>query len=94
METDNIHHCCEMHRKVAIGIVRVFKESECGIPDSVLAEYHDFSYESRTGLPVAAALATRFCPWCGSSRSFSTGKRTTETVSVEQSELDENQEDC
>lgn len=65
-ETQN--HCCDMHRKVALGIARVYSEEECGVADSVLVDYHDFDYQSPSGVPVAAALSIKYCPWCGEKR--------------------------
>lgn len=61
-------HCCDMHKKIALQIAKVYTEEECGIPDSVMVDYHDFGYRSKTNLKVAASLSFKFCPWCGSAR--------------------------
>lgn len=61
-------HCCDMHRKVVLRIAKINSERECGVPDTAMVEFHDFSYESTNKLPVAAALSFRFCPWCGTPR--------------------------
>lgn len=60
--------CCQMRLKVSLCVARVHPEPECGVPDSILADYHDFSYQSPTSLPVSAALSFNFCPWCGTDR--------------------------
>lgn len=70
--------CCEMRRKVVIGIFKILPEAECGVPDSVMADYHDFDLRSPAGVPVAAALRVRFCPWCGTKREPHHESRTTE----------------
>lgn len=57
-----------MRLKVDLGIVRVHSEDTCGIPDSVMADFHDFDYESPTSLPVGVLLTFKFCPWCGTDR--------------------------
>lgn len=61
-------HCCDMHKKIALQIAKVYTEEECGVSDTVMTDYHDFGYESKTNLPVAASLSFRFCPWCGTPR--------------------------
>jgi len=78
---DKKNHCCDMHKKVGLGIARVYAEEECGVPDSVMVDYHDFNYESASSLPVAAALSFKFCPWCGTARADQDpDRRTTEVV--------------
>ena len=72
--------CCDMRQKVALGIARVYPKDECGIPDVVMAEFHDFSYKSDSNLPVAAALAIRYCPWCGAERDPAEERRTVEVI--------------
>ena len=74
------NHCCDMKRKVAIGIAKVFTQEECGLQDTVLADFHDFEYESPSKFPVAAALTIRFCPWCGTKRKCEDIRRTTEII--------------
>ncbi|MGD9727901.1 MAG: hypothetical protein AB7L09_01300 [Nitrospira sp.] len=61
-------YCCDMHKKVVLSIANIRDEIECGVPDSAMAEFHDFAYRSTSNLPVAAALSFRFCPWCGTPR--------------------------
>lgn len=78
--TDRQKHCCDMHQKVALGVMKIYSEKECGLPDSILADFHDFSYQSPTGAPVAVALSTKYCPWCGAQRIDPSMKRTTEVV--------------
>jgi hypothetical protein len=78
--TTDIKHCCNMRAKVAIGIAKVFTKKECGLSDIVMADFHDFQYESTSNLPVAAALSIRFCPWCGTERTFEAVRRTTEII--------------
>ena len=68
MPSNQVKSCCDIHRKVALAIARVYTEEECGVPDSTLADYHDFNYQSPSNLPVGAALSFRFCPWCGEVR--------------------------
>jgi hypothetical protein len=72
--------CCDMRRKVALGIAKVFSEAESGVPDSVMIDFHDFDYSSPTNMPVAAALSFRFCPWCGTKRDPNAEKRRTEVI--------------
>lgn len=61
-------NCCEMHKKVALGIAKVYSEAECGISDSALVDFHDFGYQSDSGVPVGVALSIKYCPWCGTER--------------------------
>ena len=68
MSEEKTNRCCSMHKKVGLGISRVFSEKECGVPDSVMVDYHNFDYQSASNLPVAAALSFKFCPWCGEAR--------------------------
>jgi len=81
--------CCDMLRKVAIGIAKVYTESECGLSDSVMMDFHDFDYKSPTNLPVAAALAFKFCPWCGVRRERDSQRRTTEVIRHINREVDD-----
>lgn len=60
--------CCDMRVKVDLAIGRVRPESECGVSDAVLADFHDFDYESPSALPVGIMLTFKFCPWCGTDR--------------------------
>jgi len=68
MSSKETKNCCDMHQKVALGIAQVYSEEKCGVPDTALADFHNFDYQSSTGAPVAAALSLRFCPWCGVER--------------------------
>lgn len=61
-------HCCDMHKKIVLRIAKINTQAECGVPDTIMTDYHDFGYESKSNLPVAAALSFRFCPWCGEAR--------------------------
>lgn len=80
----NKKSCCDMRRKVSLQIANVHSESECGVPDSVMADFHDFDYESKSGLPVVACLTLRFCPWCGADRRNvpDSDRRTTEVTKI------------
>jgi hypothetical protein len=78
--TTNIKHCCDMRAKVAIGIAKVFTKKECGLSDTVMADFHDFQYKSTSNIPIAAALSIQYCPWCGKARSFEDIRRTTEII--------------
>lgn len=69
-----------MRKKVGLGIAKVYSEKECGVPDSAMADYHDFGYTSPTRLPVMAALKLRFCPWCGAERRPDDQRRTIEVI--------------
>jgi hypothetical protein len=57
-----------MRVKVDLSIGRIHPEAACGIPDSVMADFHDFDYESPTALPARVLLTFKFCPWCGADR--------------------------
>jgi hypothetical protein len=82
--------CCDMRRKIAIGIAKVFSEDECGIPDSAMLDFHNFNYSSPTKLPVAVALAFKFCPWCGARRDNSNmERRATEVIRPLRSDADD-----
>jgi len=74
--------CCEMRRKVIVGILAVMNEEECGISDTHLADFMLFDVQSPSGKPV---LGFKYCPWCGKQR---TGEsRITETqINVEAEE--------
>jgi len=81
VSSDQKKSCCDMHRKVALGITKIYSEEECGLPDSVMVDYHNFGYESTNKLPVAAALSFNFCPWCGVTRDDQDEtRRTTEVI--------------
>lgn len=60
--------CCDMRLKVDLAIARINPEEVCGIPDSVMADFHDFEYQSPTSLPVGVLLTFKYCPWCGTDR--------------------------
>ena len=77
MENRDSKTCCDMRRKVALGIVKVFGESECGVSDAAMADFYDFSQGEVEGVPIAAALTVRFCPWCGTERRPDHESRTT-----------------
>ena len=77
---NNLDKCCDMRTKVQLAIARVLSEEECGIPDTVMADFHDFSYQSPTNLPVAAALVTQYCAWCGAKRRPNEKRTTTEVI--------------
>lgn len=72
--------CCDMRSKIGLGIAKVFSEDECGVSDSTMVDYHDFSYESPSHLPVAISLSLRFCPWCGIARKEDDHRRTIEVI--------------
>ncbi len=62
-------NCCDLRRKVLIGVVAVLPESQCGIPDSALLDVTTFGLndlgETDKGTPI---LHVRFCAWCGEPR--------------------------
>ena len=75
--------CCDMHKKVALQIAKVYSEVECGVSDATLADFHDFAYKPEHDLPVAAALSFRFCPWCGTAKDHNDqSRRRTEVVKL------------
>lgn len=75
------NYCCDMHKKVVLRIDRIRPERECGVPESTLVDYHDFSYESKSNLKVAASLSFKFCPWCGTPRDDNDNtRRVVETI--------------
>jgi len=74
--------CCDMRRKVALGVAKIYSKEECGVDDSTLIDFHDFAYESPSGLPVRAALVYKFCPWCGVEKTVDDQRRTTEVIQV------------
>ena len=80
MEIEENKPCCEMHVKVALGIAKIYSKEECGIHDVVLADFHNFDYTSESELPVAAALRTKFCPWCGTPKKENDKRRVTEVI--------------
>jgi hypothetical protein len=82
--------CCDMRRKVAVGIAKVFSKEECGLGDEVMLDFHHFEYSSPAKVPVAAALAFKFCPWCGTRRDNSNMEaRATEVIRQIKPEEDE-----
>lgn len=82
--------CCEMRRKVAVGIAKIFTKEECGLGDEVMLDFHRFDYNSPTKVPVAAALAFKFCPWCGTRRDQGkTEERSTEVIRQLKPETDD-----
>jgi len=72
--------CCDMRAKVVLGIAKVLSKEECGIDDSALVDFHNFDYTSESKLPVAAALTTKFCAWCGTERRPDDVRRTAEVI--------------
>jgi len=75
--------CCDMRKKVGLGVAKVFSEDECGVPDSAMVDFHNFDYKSTSGLPVEVALTIKFCPWCGTPRSNTENRRTIEVINSE-----------
>jgi hypothetical protein len=57
--------CCQARQKVIVAVAKILTKEECGIPDSLLADYVDHGTDSPGGKPV---LAFQFCPWCGAKR--------------------------
>lgn len=53
---------CDMRKKILIGVFAVLPESDCGVPESVLADFIDFDMNVPSGKPV---VRVRFCSWCG-----------------------------
>ncbi len=80
MDIEENKPCCEMHVKVSLGIAKIYSEEECGIHDSMLADFHIFDYRSESELPVAAALRTKFCAWCGAQKKDDDKRRVTEVI--------------
>jgi len=72
--------CCDMRKKIGLGIAKVFSEEDCGVADSVMADYHNFGYESISQLPVQAALVLKYCPWCGQERAADSKRRVIEII--------------
>lgn len=80
-EANKPKSCCDMRRKVAVGIAKVFTKDECGLGDDVMVDFHLFDYSSPAQVPVAAALVFKFCPWCGTRRDNSNMEaRATEVI--------------
>lgn len=57
--------CCLTRKKVAIAIVKILPEAECGVSDAELADFFRPDVEIPSGKVV---LAFGFCPWCGTRR--------------------------
>jgi hypothetical protein len=55
---------CPFRKKIAIAIIGVLDEAECGVPDSELIDILDTDLAGPDGKPV---LRIRYCPWCGKS---------------------------
>lgn len=72
--------CCGMRKKIVVGIAGILSEEQCGVPDSVMVDYHDFDYQSDSGVPVSLALKFAFCPWCGTQLGADQARRTTEVI--------------
>lgn len=60
--------CCDMRLKVDLVIGKIHHEDDCGVSDAVMADFHDFDYQSPTALPMRVLLTFKFCPWCGADR--------------------------
>lgn len=60
-------NCCELRRKILVGIQAVLPEEACGVSDAALADVYRPDMRLPNGQPV---LAFRFCPWCGKPRPF------------------------
>jgi len=69
-----------MRKKVGLGIAKIYTEDECGVSDSVMADFHDFAYSSPAQVPVSASLHIRFCPWCGAERQAGEKRRVIEVI--------------
>ena len=77
--------CCQMRRKVVVGILAVVPEETCGISDIDMGPFIRFDIKSPTGSPVIAFL---YCPWCGKQRGENTEARITQHVA----DLEENED--
>lgn len=53
---------CQMRRKVQINGFTHVSFEDCGVPDSVIADFVKWDVMSPMGRPV---LVFNFCPWCG-----------------------------
>ncbi len=69
--------CCQARQKIIVSVSKVVPESECGIPDSILADYINHGTDSPGGKPV---LTFQYCPWCGTERDPDGETRVTETA--------------
>lgn len=76
--------CCDIRKKVVVGVVGTLPEEACGVPDSALADVLRWDETSMHGHPI---LAFRFCPWCGARRVEGTNERVVELMPLE--ELDD-----
>lgn len=59
--------CCELRRKIHVGVLRVLDESECGVADAAMADVVRWDIVVPSGKPV---IGFRFCPWCGHERTL------------------------
>lgn len=64
-------NCCQMRRKVVIGLIAILPESECGIPDSVMSDFLDFEQKAAGQSMIQVA----YCAWCGARRGKNHEKR-------------------
>jgi hypothetical protein len=59
--------CCDMRRKMVIFLGPYLSEQECGVPDSMLADFMRFDLTAPP-LPNGksrAVIGFKFCCWCG-----------------------------
>lgn len=80
--------CCQMRRKVIVAVVGCLPEDQCGVPDSVLADFMRFDLSVPSGKPV---ISFKFCPWCSKERTYDTEARITD-VNFKDPEDDDGEE--
>jgi hypothetical protein len=79
--------CCPYRRKIALGVIHVFTEEECGVSDVMLADLYrpELSAGGGSRKPV---VGFRWCPWCGTPRDFDSETLITDVNVVEPEEED------
>jgi hypothetical protein len=69
-----------MRIKVPLAAMPYLSEAECGIPDSILADFMRFDLVAPPGPDGKrhAVISIAFCPWCGKRREYGTDTRVTD----------------
>ena len=58
--------CCPMRQKMVVFLGPYLSEQECGIPDSILADFMRFDLTAPPGPDGRSRMVIgfKFCPWC------------------------------
>lgn len=69
-----IETCCQLRRKIVVGILFTLPEEACGVSDTEMMDVTVFDPEG----VEKPTVHFNFCPWCGKARARDSEARITE----------------